>query len=67
MRQQKSFAYDILKKGVRFYERGSNKVIVKSLSSLSKSKPKYHQKIHTIHILRSDVLPLSNSYGKPGQ
>lgn len=63
MRQQKSFAYDILKKGViRFYERGSNK---KSLSSLS--KPKYHQKIHTIQILRSDVLPLSNSYGKPGQ
>lgn len=64
MRQQKSFAYDILKKGVRFYERGSNK---KSLSSLSKSKLKYHQKIHTIQILRSDVLPLSNSYGKPGQ
>lgn len=65
MRQQKSFAYDILKKGViRFYERGLNK---KSLSSLSKSKPKYHQKIHTIQILRSDVLPLSNSYGKPGQ
>lgn len=65
MRQHKSFAYDILKKGViRIYERGSNK---KSLSSLSKSKLKYHQKIHTIQILRSDVLPLSNSYGKPGQ